>query len=153
MHRRHVLLAAAGIPAIAATGAIAQGTAASASEATPMALIERAERDWAQALVRKDRKHVAAVIDERFQLIQVDRSRSVDHDRYLQHQVDANAIRGMTPTKISVFVNSNVAVAVVNMTVDWAFEWHRHWRFTDTWVWRDGEWRVVSRVSQFIQTH
>ena len=153
MHRRDILLASAFVAAIATTGAIAHGTGAGPNEETSAALVERAERAWAEAFVKKDAERVGALLDKRFHLMRADVPGAWSRDIYLQNQTGANwPVRSMTPTKITVSVNDKVAVAVVDMTIDWEFKWHRHWLFIDTWVWSDGEWRAVTRVSQFIKT-
>jgi hypothetical protein len=132
--------------------AAAQRTSAAVAEEAPVQLVERAERIWAEALGNKDRQRLEGVLDERFQLINVDLPGSRDRDGYLRQLSDANwPARMMTPTSISVSVNGKIAVAVVSMTIDWDFQWYRHWKFIDTWIWADGEWRVVSRVGQAIR--
>jgi hypothetical protein len=114
--------------------------------------IELAERAWADALVSKDEQQLAALLDARFRLVMVGTSSSLSREEYLRQQSDSDrAYEAMTPTNIAISVNGDVAVAVVNMTVAWPSrfqERHPHWRFTDTWCLDDGEWRVVTRVSQ-----
>jgi len=114
--------------------------------------IELAERAWADALVSKDDQQLAALLDARFRLVMVGASSSLSREEYLRQQSDSDRVyEAMTPTNIAVSVNGDIAVAVVNMTVAWPSrfqERHRHWQFTDTWILDDGEWRVVTRVSQ-----
>lgn len=150
---RILIVAIAFCLGVSAASAMAQGAGATTSESAS-ARIENAERVWAEALVSKDLRQLAGVLDDGFHLTMVGTSNVLDREAYLRQQSDADrAYRAMTPTSISVSVNGNTAIAIVEMTVDWpeaVQPRHRYWRFTDTWVLDDGAWRAVNRASQAV---
>ena len=116
--------------------------------------IEGLERIWADALVTQDIGSIANLLDARFQLVMTNSSTSGDFDDYLK-LCEERAYTSMTPKLVDVTIASaNVAVATIDMKVGWPEDFpplHSTWRFTDTWLLTDYNWKVVTRVAEPVR--
>jgi ketosteroid isomerase-like protein len=142
--RAHIGLAAA-LLAVAAPGASAQATTA-----TPAAEIERTlfslEDEWTRALVRRDAEAFDRLLAPRFVYTENDQvmTRAQLLDALIR---GADTAESASNEDMKVYAYGNTAVVTGWLIVKGrgpSGAFNRRYRYTDTWVRRQGNWQVIA---------
>jgi ketosteroid isomerase-like protein len=142
--RAHIGLAAA-LLAVAAPGASAQATTA-----TPAAEIERTlfslEDEWTRALVRRDAEAFDRLLAPRFVYTENDQvmTRAQLLDALIR---GADRAESASNEDMKVYAYGNTAVVTGWLIVKGrgpSGAFNRRYRYTDTWVRRQGNWQVIA---------
>jgi ketosteroid isomerase-like protein len=131
--------------------AVALAPAASAQDEAAEGAVRAAEGAWAAALLSKDMAVLEGVLAESFQSATVGQSVALDRASYLAQQSSpVRAYSKMEPTVISVSVDGDLAVVVLDMDIVWpqGVGAPTAWRYTDVWTRIDDEWLALARYSR-----
>ena len=135
------------LPAFALLVAPVQAQAPSAPKAEIEATIRHLDSLWLQARLTRDTASVTQIVADEFVA-------TFGDDLVTKHDVLQNVARGLDledPQRFaddqSVFVYGNVAIIrgrgnEIARNEDGPF--HRRWRYTDVYLWRDGRWQCVA---------
>lgn len=143
--RRGLLLAAAAGALVMSVGCAAP-TAKSDDEATKRELKAFADA-WDQALVTKDRAGIEANMAPDFTQMRaggtvVDRAQFIQDVLHPAFRMDAYRVEDFG---IRLYGDTALVTGRIRMTgTDEGQPWNAHFRYIDTYVRRDGRWRVVS---------
>jgi ketosteroid isomerase-like protein len=114
-----------------------------------------AEREWADAVMRKDTVAANIILADEFRLTgpelqRLSTGRAATKEVWMQTLplIDTKSF-DFSDMQVTVF--GSAAVAFVHATLDWSIQGRplpSHYRLTDLWVNREGRWQVLTRVSE-----
>jgi ketosteroid isomerase-like protein len=114
-----------------------------------------AEREWADAVMRKDTVAANIILADEFRLTgpelhRLSTGRAATKEVWMQTLplIDTKSF-DFGDTQITVF--GSAAVAFVHATLDWSIQGRplpSRYMLTDLWVNREGHWQVLTRVSE-----
>ena len=117
--------------------------------------ISDAEREWADAVMRKDTVAANIILADEFRLTgpelqRLATGRAATKEVWMQTLplIDTKSF-DFSDMQVTVF--GSAAVAFVRATLDWSIQGRplpSRYRLTDLWVNREGRWQVVTRVSE-----
>ena len=131
--------------ALAAPAARAQAPAAGAARQTERTLL-RLEDEWARALVRRDAATFRRLLAPRF--VYTENERVMNKEELIREVVSgSDTVESAGNEDVRTYVYGTAAVvtgvlALKGRGASGAFD--RRFRFTDTWVFRGGQWQVVA---------
>jgi ketosteroid isomerase-like protein len=141
MHRASTLvfLLVLGLPAAAQRAPAAGGSSATARTLTAL------EEGWARGVVRRDTAMFARLLDPRF--VYTEDATVMDKAQVIASIRDGDRVERATNSDMTVHDHGGTAVVTGILRLqgrakDGPFD--RRYRFTDTWLRRNGGWRIIA---------
>jgi hypothetical protein len=143
MHRASTLILLVALAAPATTAA-AQGSATTRA-------LTALENDWARGVVRRDTALFRRLLDPRF--VYTEDSTVMNAEQVIASIRDGDRVDRATNSAMTIHDHGSAAVVTGILRLQGrtkAAPFDRRYRFTDTWLRRDGTWRIIAAQDYLI---
>ena len=127
-------------------------TAGAAGQTTPTArALVALENEWARGVVRRDTALFARMLDPRF--VYTEDAAVMGKDEVIKSIRDGDRVERATNSDMVVHDHGNTAVVTGILRLEGSAangRFDRRYRFTDTWLRRDGRWRIIAAQDYLI---